>query len=401
MDDVEDYWERGPGTVVPPPTSTMHDLAVYGWDLRDALSRTFDTCLDDLGTPKDNLLNQIVEHNGERAALRVYPSGDSENETLFDAAARLGADTNAGAADCGIETLVVFLGANNALQTVTNLKVVWSEDPGYQDIETKNQYTVWRPSHFAAELAEVVTAVNNIGARHVIWCTVPHVTIAPIARGIGDKMRTGSRYFPYYTRPWIGAADFDAHQDPHITGDQARAVDSAIDQYNEAIEAAVVAGRKAKSDWYLLDVAGLLDRIAARRYIDDPNARPPWWTPYPLPPALAELTPTPDSRFLTSDGHGGRATGGLFSLDGVHPTTVAYGMIAQELVNIMRLAGVPFRQARSAMERPDPVTVDFARLIRRDTLISSPPQNITPGLHTLGWADERIDLVKRALSLRA
>ena len=150
-----------------------------------------------------------------------------------------------------------------------------------------------------------------------------------------------------------------------------------------------MAGRKAKSDWYLLDVAGLLDRIAARRYIDDPNARPPWWTPYPLPPALAELTPTPDSRFLAGDGHGGRATGGLFSLDGVHPTTVAYGMIAQELVNIMRLAGVPFRQARSATERLDPVTVDFARLIRRDTLISSPPQNITPGLHTLGWADKR------------
>ena len=28
------------------------------------------------------------------------------------------------------------------------------------------------------------------------------------------------------------------------------------------------------------------------------------------------------SRFLTADGRGGRATGGLFSLDGVHPTTV-------------------------------------------------------------------------------
>src|SRR5262249_48298532 len=163
-------------------------------------------------------------------------------------------------------------------------------------------------------------------------------------------------------------------------------VDSAIDQYNEAIEAAVVAGRKAKSDWYLLDIAGLLDRIAARRYIDDPNARPSWWTPYPLPPALAALKPTIDSRFLTTHGPGGRATGGLFSLDGVHPTTVAYGMIAQEMMNIMRRAGVAFRQGRSGQERLDPVSVDFARLIRRDTLVSTPPQNITPGLRTLGWA---------------
>jgi hypothetical protein len=115
---------------------------------------------------------------------------------------------------------------------------------------------------------------------------------------------------------------------------------------------------------------------------------------------LAALTPTPDSRFLTSDGHGGRATGGLFSLDGVHPTTVAYGMIAQELITIMRLADVRFRGAHSSVERPDPVSVDFTRLIRRDSLIANPPQNITPSLHTLGWADERLDMIKRALSLR-
>lgn len=45
MDQIEDYWERGPGSR---PTRMSrginHDLSVYGWDLRDALARTAGTC---------------------------------------------------------------------------------------------------------------------------------------------------------------------------------------------------------------------------------------------------------------------------------------------------------------------------------------------------------------------
>jgi hypothetical protein len=228
------------------------------------------------------------------------------------------------------------------------------------------------------------------------------VTIAPIARGIGDKIEPGSRYFPYYSRPWVTDADFNPAQDPHITGPMARAVDYAIDMYNETIQQAVEQARSGKDgvtrDWYLLDVAGLLDRLASRRYITDPNARPAWWTPYPLPAPLTALDPVPDSRFLTSDGKG-RASGGLFSIDGVHPTTIGYGLIAQEMINIMRLAGVEFHYTNRAL-RSDPVTVDFERLILRDTLVRRPPQNLTPALDILGWADETLDWVKRTLSFR-
>ena len=228
----------------------------------------------------------------------------------------------------------------------------------------------------------------------MIWATVPHVTIAPIARGVGRKVGVGSRYFPYYTRPWIDDEGFDPRQDPHITGPQARAVDYAIDAYNDAIQATVERAREAGRDWYLLEIAGLLDRLAHRRFIEDPNARPPWWTPYPLPPVVQALRPVPDSRFLTGDGEGGRASGGLFSLDGVHPTTVGYGLIAQEIINIMRVAGVEFRHTDGS-PRQDPVTVDFNRLIARDTLIKRPPQNLRPGLSTLAWGDEALDWISR------
>jgi hypothetical protein len=74
---------------------------------------------------------------------------------------------------------------------------------------------------------------------------------------------------------------------------------------------------------------------------------------------------------LDCDGRGGHATGGLFSLDGVHPTTVGYGLIAQEVINIMQLASVTFLHANTV--RSGPIIVDFERLIRRDTLITQSP----------------------------
>jgi hypothetical protein len=395
MDEIEDYWERGAGTHAPTIAGINHCLAVYGWDLRDALDKTARSCEETIGEPNDDLLKQVIENNGERAALRVYPHLDeaAKDLTVFGAAAKLGEEGGDGD---GIETLIVFLGANNALGSVTSLKVHWSGD-GYDNLRTKAEYNVWRPAHFASELALVEARVREIRARHVIWCTVPHVTIAPIARGIGSKLTPGSRYYPFYTRPWIDEAGFRPHEDPCITGAEARAVDTAIDMYNDAIEATVKGARDEGRDWYMLDIAGLLDRLAARRYINDANARPPWWTPFPLPAALKALDPVPDSRFLTSDGNGGRATGGLFSLDGVHPTTIAYGLIAQEMINVMRLAGVRFLHGQGAL-RTDPVTVDFDRLIARDTLLRRPPQNLRPALEILGWADEAVDWTKRALA---
>ncbi len=255
-------------------------------------------------------------------------------------------------------------------------------------------YTIWRPTHFEQELNHVVNAVKAIKARHVIFGNVPHLTIAPITRGVARKVRPDSRYFPFYTRPWIKDDDFDEQDDPCLTEQQARAIDSAIDQYNEAISEAVRDARKNGLDWYILDVAGLLDRLAARRYYDSPKARPDWWTPYPLPEELRALTPVPDSRFFIS-GPSGRIQGGLFSLDGVHPTTIAYGILAQEFINVMQLAGVEFFYGDEMTKRQKPIHVDFNRLIALDTLITDPLLSIQSDLRLLGWLDQSLDLFKR------
>jgi hypothetical protein len=181
--------------------------------------------------------------------MRVLDSARDDSGsglTPLQAAAKLGEEgTDKDPSGDGIETLIVFLGANNALGSVLSLTVKWSGD-GYDDLKEKAAFNVWRPSHFKAELDLIATEIGKVRARHVIWATVPHVTIAPLARGVGGKVQPGSRYFRYYTRPWISDRDFDPMEDhPYLTADDARAVDSAIDQYNGAIATTVRAGREA------------------------------------------------------------------------------------------------------------------------------------------------------------
>jgi hypothetical protein len=401
MDHVEDYWETGLGAELPSAAAPLnHNLGIFGWDLRDAMSKSFGWCHDKItGDPDaddDALFNQLVSHNGERAALRALGgAGNDRGTTQVSAALTLGNDgsietgDNPGDTSDGIETLVVQLGANNALATVVNFKLVWSAD-GYDDLDRKNKFTIWQPEHFAAELDLLTAEIATIRARHVIWTTVPHVTIAPLARGVGEKPYY-SRYFPRYTRPWITDQDFDPSRDDCLTGDQMRAIDSAIDDYNDAIKAAVVAARRDRNlDWYLMDLCALLDSMAYRRYLTSPGSWPDWFEPYKLPARLAALSPQPDTRFFTSDALG-RTQGGIIALDGVHPTTIGYGILAQEYIRVMETAGVIFHDS-AGNPQPTPVEVDFAGLIDADTLITKPPHSLAGTLRTLGWLDEAADV---------
>jgi hypothetical protein len=123
--------------------------------------------------------------------------------------------------------------------------------------------------------------------------------------------------------------------------------------------------RQARSEgrhWYLFDLCGVLDGLAQRRYIDhDEAARRNGVTPYELPPALQGL----DTRFFRSD-RSGRLQGGLFGLDGVHPTVSGYAVLTGAVLDVLAAAGV-------APKNPP----DYAALRGRDTLNSDPPALMT------------------------
>jgi hypothetical protein len=356
VDANEDYWERGPGSVAPPLDVRPVNLGIYGWDVRDCLSYTAGVAAMRLAAspPHDDLLGAIPSNDSDIAARSVLaPFGPPAAQ--IDAAAWLGEHG-------GIGTLIVAHGANNALRAVIDKNLSWT-DVGYDTLDSKGGYTVWRPTHFALEYGRLVDAIRGIKAHRVVLATVPHVTVAPIANGVnpenpGQKWREGSRYFPYYTDPWVDEADFRPDRHRHITHQQARAVDSAIDQYNATIAEAVRHARSEGRQWYLLDLSGILDGLAQRRYIDDNEAaRRNGWTPHPLPAELANL----DTRFFRSD-RSGRLQGGLFGLDGVHPTTSGYAVLAEAVLDVLALAGVK-------ATRP----IDYADLRRRDTLNTKPP----------------------------
>jgi hypothetical protein len=100
--------------------------------------------------------------------------------------------------------------------------------------------------------------------------------------------------------------------------------------------------------------------------------------------------PPPDTQFFAADGNG-RLTGGLIALDGVHPTSIGYGILAQEVIRVMERAGVIFSRPAS------PLNMDFAGLLAEDKLVSEPPATLVDDLHIVGWINQQFDIVKTLL----
>jgi hypothetical protein len=404
----------------------VHNLAVMGWDLTDTFARTaadYEASLKAelaeielrLGVLAHIALARLVDptagsvvdriwalfnHCQAYAALQVLnPSRlpGFANSTALDLAAQLGQQGTDGRADRnGIETLIVWLGANNALGSVINLKLDWTTDltDKYRPIPTTA--TVWTPTHFATALKVVEAKVHDVKANNVIWLTIPHVTIAPIANGIG-KPRDGSRYFEAYVRPWDNVEAGLLGKYTQLTANQCRAIDSTIDQYNWRIEDVVRTARRNGKNWLLLDMAGFLDVLAIRRYDHGRRqpALPNWWDRlqplFQLPRHLrAQIGMTPTTEFFHVGKNGAVDRGGLFGLDGVHPTTIGYGAIAQRIIDVMQLhTDVVFKDHDGVTARTAPIDIDFKALAQIDSLFSDPPKSIEGVLRNL----QRLDYV--------
>ncbi len=73
-----------------------------------------------------------------------------------------------------------------------------------------------------------------------------------------------------------------------------------------------------------------------------------------------------DSRYMALDSFGRIKRGGLFSLDGVHPTRVMYGLIAKVFLDSMKACGI------TRIDGGEPA-LDWGFVESSDTLLTSPP----------------------------
>ena len=355
LDTIEDYWERGKGSH-PCADISYHNLAIGGYKIADSYNLNAEKCrllMEQSGNNSGNWLDfpDLPFFRMAYHILNPAKTGSREKDTQIDKVKRIANE------DGQIGHLIIALGINNCLGTLNDLKI------RMDDVYDKN---LWSPEEFKedySKLIDQILQINNISETIVYLVNIPHITIAPVIRGImGHKgtLPDDSVYFDYYTHFWIKDQDFDFTRHPHLTKQEVRDIDNYIDKYNQYIRETVTKIRREyRYKWELIDICRLFDELAVRRNHGNPS--------FNLPNAFAGLG---TALFEIERDGSVKKDSGLFSLDGIHPTACGYSLIAQEVIQAMK------------MYEPDIKDIDFEEIRKWDTLVSKPPYVILdmPGM---------------------
>lgn len=368
LDEVEDYHERGAGSRPAKFGGSYHNLAVWGFALAEAARLDVDRCIsaieDEEGWIEDDFLG-LPSGAMYRTARKVF---NPQHVAVRNPDTQLRALERLIESDGPIDVLIFWLGANDALGTVLNLEIKDMEgvsDPPDDPLKLLD-WNLTSTSAFDADYTALAARLDGILERRsprtqVFVGNVPHVTIPPISRGQG---KFDGKYFDFYTRFFVppGSLTFGLEK---LTRADARKIDDRIDAFNAAIRREV----DKRPSWHPVDTCALLDELAVRRngLEDDPGAalRGYYGRRGRLDHPLLQLDPVPSISMYGVDSRGRRISGGLMSLDGVHPTTLGYGLIAEHFLEAMQRAGIP---------GADPLQVPWPAVIDNDGLASHPPK---------------------------
>lgn len=363
---IKRYWEGELKPLNrPDQTTPYHNQSVWGfamndaWMVTDHLSRRF------IQTQPEtySIFDMLPDHAMYVTASLVLNPSFNEH---FSHATQL-ANIRYLQENGGIENLIVTMGHNNIIGAVSDLKLVFSREEDLEEFPPERKYTVYRPEHFEKEYRKLAEKVSMIGAERIITQTIPYVTIPPVTRGVNsDKSRRGhTGYFDYYTRFWVWDADFDPDRHPHLTKEQAISLDQHVDEYNR-----IICEIADEYGWIVVPLNRFLDGFARRRLggklrIPFPEDFVEAMGKHPMTSHLFDDPGNPkfSTDYLRIDYNTGKVyKGGIFSLDGIHPTTIGYGLTAHIYKRAMEKNGVQF-------DRP----LDWKRIIANDTLITDPP----------------------------
>ena len=413
VDDTRKHYESGPGAAHVPYHETtpnagggtegiqyFHNVAVWGFDVADSWLVTPALCQEKIAESGGSRSFLTPNAALYRTALKVLnPSladeymQHSQLEWLKEHA------TNE---DEGVENLLLWLGANNALGTVVGLRIKQTpNDPAnpphrmsHQDREEAG-WTLWHPADFEAEYVELLDRVDEAMSQnkvHSDWKvfvgTVPPVTIAPLAKGVGPTYQvrrqnaiTGADetyvYYKYYVY-FLFEEDLVHRNDGlYLTFEDVLHIDDCIRKYNATIRTLVEAKNVNHRNnghqgdrYHIVDIFQAFQDIAVKRNAGQVK--------YEFPEYFDFAYPKVDTRYYHADRDGRLRRGGLSGLDGVHPTAIGQGLIAYEFLKVMQAAGVV-----------DGINLNWEEIFERDTLYSN-PINIMQEIYEHSWLAEKI-----------
>ena len=368
MNDVEDLYEgRKPESQVK-YGGFYHNLAVFGFKVVDSykingeyakqvILKQEGAIEDDfIGGPAAPMYRTALKILNPQGQFKLKAIDDRDNFTQVDTLKQI-VETE------GVENLILWLGSNDCLGTVVGLDLNQTpSDLASQDPEERRKYTLTHPDIFARDYQQLVDQISEFlpSTTQVFVGTVPHVTIPPITQGLGNF---DGKYFDNYSRFFTNNRNFDLRFQKYLTRGEVERIDNTIDLFNQSIRNIV----QQKSNWHLVEIGKVLDDLAVKRNNAVNNPGQVLQNYYQLKGKpnhpLLRLDPVP-STLLLEIRNGTRISGGLFGLDGVHPSPIFYGMVAEVFLEEMKTAGVA---------GADPDLVHWREIIARDSLLQIPP----------------------------
>ncbi len=426
---TEQYWETGPGNHASNTGPVHHNLAVWGYSVADSYQMT-----EAMSRRLIQGIKQKVDVDPVAVAARDRTTRRTQNprflpeysnKTPFDLVAELATKEEP------VENLLFWLGANNVLGVAFSLDLIWSQSADVHKLPQQRTCNIWTVEHFALLWREAEKRLNKLRdegkVTNVLVGTIPDVTIPPVTRGVSpnalrvqnwirqqnprasqeqlkvlfdadpdaaERSEKGPNgLYEYYTHFWIQDKDFaaDPSAHPHLTLDEARQIRTIIAGYNEVIKLSAEA-----NNYVFIDLAEKFNGYAYRRLEESA----------PFPQAFIDaLAKNPDTAHRVKDGKAQYDTrylgsaenkfgimeprGGFFALDGVHPTTTGYGVVAYHILEAMKAHGI---------EDADPANLKWDEIVANDTLLTSPPPLLEDVVSVLGRLDPIARRLVKALS---
>lgn len=365
---IKRYWEGRYRPLKIPRETPWHLQAVWGYAISDSWMMTEKRAAEFIRTQRNNysvfsVLPDHAMYTTSRIVLNPTFDGPGSSNSMLD-------NVEWFSEHGGIENLICCLGHNNVIGAASDLKIRYSEDSDLSAFFANRACTVYRPEHFKKELIVLYEKLASLKSKRVFVPTLPLVSITPIMRGVnldGSLPRGG--YFDYYTRFWIWDDDFNPEIHPRLTRSQVIELDEITRVYN-----AEIAKQADRFGFHLVPVSQYVEAIATRRNGIRASEYSKLRSLFPTG-LKRELAKRETTRHLPQDypvgtdfyrldpisGH--LTKGGIFSLDGLHPTTIGYGLIAQIYYRTMQQAGVTFESE-----------LNWERIVSEDSLITNPPR---------------------------